>query len=143
MNPSNHRFAEAMTDRQGLRLAALLNVSATELDRDITERLRAARERALAQRKVEVVRTAPAWVAQGATAALGWGAEERMGWWGRLCSALTLGALVLGLWGINQQLDDERARELADVDVAILTDTLPPAAFADPGFIRYLQSDEL
>ncbi len=143
MNPANHRFAEAITDRQGLKLAALLNQGTTDLDRDITERLRAARERALAQRKVEVVRSAPAWVVQGSTAALGWGAEERMGWWGRLSTALVLGVLVLGLLGINDLIDDERARELADVDVALLTDELPPAAFADPGFIRFLQADEL
>jgi len=31
--------------------------------------------------------------------------------------------------------------ELAEVDVALLTDVLPPAAFADPGFIEFLKSE--
>jgi hypothetical protein len=31
---------------------------------------------------------------------------------------------------------------LADVDMALLTDELPPQAFADPGFIQFLQKDE-
>ena len=107
---------------------------------EITERLRAGRERALAQRKVEV-RRAPAWVAQGQTAALGWGGEESMGLFGRLSAAIALGALVIGLVGINDTLSDERARELADVDMALLTDDLPPAAYADSGFIQFLQKD--
>lgn len=134
------RLAEVMTDRQGLKLAAQLNLGTAELTHEITERLRAGRERALAQRKVEV-RRAPAWVAQGQTAALGWGGEESMGLFGRLSAAIALGALVIGLIGINDTLSDERARELADVDMALLTDDLPPAAYADPGFIQFLQKD--
>ena len=49
--------------------------------------------------------------------------------------------LVLGLLGINDLQSDERARELAAVDMALLTDELPPQAFADPGFIQFLQMD--
>jgi len=32
MNPANHRFAEAITDRRGLKLAALLNQGTADLD---------------------------------------------------------------------------------------------------------------
>ncbi len=134
------RLAEVMTDRQGLKLAAQLNLGTAELSHEITERLRAGRERALAQRKVEL-RHASAWVAQGQTAALGWGGEEGMGLFGRLSAALALGVLVIGLLGISDIMSDERARELADVDMALLTDDLPPAAYADPGFIQFLQKD--
>lgn len=139
--PPSPRYADAIIDRQGLRLAARLTAGTAELPYEVRERLRAARERALAQRKVEVVRHAPAWVLPGPAAALGWGGEERLGLWGRLSSALALGVLVLGLLGINAQVSDQRARELADVDMALLTDDLPPAAFADPGFIQFLQRD--
>lgn len=134
------RLAEVMTDRQGLKLAAQLNLGTAELSHEITERLRAGRERALAQRKVEL-RHSPAWVAQGQTAALGWGGEEGMGLFGRLSAVLALGVLVIGLLGISDIMSDERARELADVDMALLTDDLPPAAYADPGFIQFLQKD--
>lgn len=137
----HHRYTDAIIDRQGLRLAARLNQGTAELPYDVSERLRAARERALAQRKAEAVRAAPAWVAQGRTAALTLGSDDGLGLWGRLSSALTMGVLVLGLLGISDRISDERARELADVDVALLTDDLPPAAFADPGFIQFLQKD--
>jgi hypothetical protein len=44
---------------------------------------------------------------------------------------------------VEPQLDRRGASELAEVDVALLTDELPPAAFADSGFLQFLQSDEL
>lgn len=141
MNDTPHRLAEAIMDRRGLKLAAQLNHGTANLPYEIEERLRAARERALQRRKVEQVRLAPSWVSQGSAAALTWGGEERMSLWGRLSAGLALGALVLGLLGISDQLGDERARELADVDMALLTDELPPAAFADPGFIQFLKKD--
>jgi hypothetical protein len=142
MNAIDPRYAENMTNRQGLKLAAQLNLGATELPYDISERLRAARERAVAQRKNEIVRHAPIWVAQGGTATLGWGGEEGMGLCSRLSAFIAMGVLVLGLMGISDLQSDERARELADVDVALLTDELPPQAFADPGFIQFLQKDQ-
>jgi hypothetical protein len=37
--------------------------------------------------------------------------------------------------------NEDRARELAEVDVALLTDDLPPAAFSDPGFLQFLKTD--
>jgi hypothetical protein len=141
MNDTPHRLAQAIMDRRGLKLAAQLNHGIADLPYEVQERLRAARERALQRRKVEQLRHAPSWVSQGPIAALTWGGEERMGLWGRFSTGLALGALVLGLLGISDQLSDERARELADVDMALLTDELPPAAFADPGFIQFLKLD--
>jgi hypothetical protein len=66
-----------------------------------------------------------------------------MGWFGRLSSTLALCMLVFGMLGISEAQSEMRARELAEVDVALLTDELPPAAFADPGFLQFLQSEEL
>ncbi len=141
MTHANPRYAELLIDRQGLKLAAVLNQGLTELDHETAERLRAARERALAQRKVAGHRPSPLWVPAGQAAVLGWNSDEGMGWLGRFSAAVALGVLVLGLLGINDLQDRERARELADVDVALLTDDLPPAAFADPGFVKFLQKD--
>eukprot|EP01041_Mallomonas_annulata_P027594 gene27594-49237_t len=42
-------------------------------------------------------------------------------------------ALVVGLLTINSVQNDNRAQEVAEVDAALLTDDLPPAAFSDPG----------
>jgi hypothetical protein len=37
-------------------------------------------------------------------------------------------------------MDDDRANELAEVDSALLIDDLPPAAYADPGFLQFLKN---
>ncbi len=141
MNAMDTRYSESVTNRLGFKLAAQLNLGVVDLPYDIGERLRAARERAVSQRKIEVVRHAPLWVAQGGTATLGWGGEEGMGLFGRLSAFIAMGVLVVGLLGISDLQSDERARELADVDMALLTDELPPQAFAEPGFLQFLQKD--
>jgi hypothetical protein len=79
----------------------------------------------------------------GETLVLSRGDDERMGWLGRLSSGLALLVLVVGMLGISEAQNELRARELAEVDLALLTDDLPPAAFADPGFLQFLQTDEL
>jgi hypothetical protein len=73
--------------------------------------------------------------------ALTWGGDDGLGWLGRIGSVLPLVALVAGLLFINSMQNEDRARELAEVDVALLTDDLPPAAFADPGFLQFLKTD--
>jgi hypothetical protein len=123
-------------------LAARLNPAASDLPHEVTERLRAARERALASRKVQTTR-AQASYSMGETLILSRGDDERMGWLGRLSSGLALLVLVVGMLGISEAQNELRARELAEVDLALLTDDLPPAAFADPGFLQFLQTDEL
>ena len=35
---------------------------------------------------------------------------------------------------------DERLNEVAEVDAALLTDDLPPEAYADPGFMQFLKT---
>jgi hypothetical protein len=36
--------------------------------------------------------------------------------------------------------NEHRAHEVAEVDAALLTDDLPPSAYADPGFIQFLKA---
>jgi len=131
----------ALQDRQGLKLASYLSLGTDELPHDISERLRVARIQALSQRKISKMKSAHSVVPNGGSAALTWGHEEGLGLWGRIGSIVPLIALVVGLLFINSIQNDNRARELAEVDVAILTDVLPPAAFADPGFIEFLKAE--
>ena len=49
-------------------------------------------------------------------------------------------ALVLGLFVIHSLHNDWRADELASVDTALLIDELPPSAYTDPGFLRFIRS---
>lgn len=144
----------ALQDRFAMKLASRLSDAAQDLPYDIAERLRAARVQALAVRKS--VKTAavatPSKAAfdltlAGVGASVGggllggsFGADEGAPWWSRLASALPLLLLVVGLITINTLQNDFRADELAEVDAALLTDDLPPAAYTDPGFAQFLKS---
>jgi hypothetical protein len=125
----------SVQDRFGLRLAARLSESADTLPHDITERLRVARVQALAQLKR--VQAASVVSNGGGTATLGFGGE-RVNLWQRIASILPLLALVAGLIGVRMLDNDSRAKEMAEIDSAILTDDLPPTAYADPGFMQFL-----
>jgi hypothetical protein len=132
--------ASIAEDRQGLKLASFLHLAAEELPHDVSERLRIARVQALAKRKVLKIRTAHDTVKNGSSAAMTWGQDDGLGWWGKIGSVAPLIALVVGLVLVNAAQDDNRARELAEVDAALLIDDLPPAAFADPGFLQFLKT---
>lgn len=125
-------------DQFGRRIAARLSQGVEQLPHEVLERLRAGRVRAAAQRKVEVA--AP--VRGYSLAGTGRLFDERLSLWGRLASALPMVMLAAGLVAINVVQDQLRANEIAEVDAALLTDDLPPAAYADPGFVRFLQSDD-
>ena len=96
---------------------------------------------ALAKRKVtvQVRRAAPAVLHSGDTAVLG-GGNDRGGWWNALVSAIPLMALLVGLVVINAAQDENGTNEVAEVDAALLTDELPPAAYSDPGFVQFLKT---
>ena len=85
----------------------------------------------------QITLTSPS-VTVSSTATLG-GSDE-VSLWNRIASVLPLLALVAGLVVIQQVQTDSRANELAEVDAALLTDDLPPAAYADPGFVQFLKS---
>jgi hypothetical protein len=128
-------------DQFGLRIAAQLNSATLDLPHDISERLRAARTRAVAARLQPQTRlqTSSALVNQNGVGLLNFG-EEGLNIWSRLASFLPLIALVAGLALIQNIMDDNRANELAEVDSALLIDDLPPAAYADPGFLQFLKN---
>jgi hypothetical protein len=67
--------------------------------------------------------------------------ESPLTWGWRLASALPVLALVAGLWGIQAYFRAEKVQAATEVDMALLTDDLPPAAYADPGFAEFLRGD--
>jgi len=139
MNTIEARAAQDATDRYGASLARRLAPAADQLPYDISERLRAARMQAVAKRKV-VTQPHPvrSLFASGGAAVLG-GGDEGLNLWSRIASALPLLALAAGLVFIHTVQTERRAAELAEVDTALLTDDLPPAAYADPGFVHFLK----
>jgi Protein of unknown function (DUF3619) len=129
-----------LQDRYGLKTASYLSAGASDLSYDISERLRAARVQAVSKRKIAKMESADGVFSAGRSASLSWGSDEGMSWWARIGSIVPLIALVVGLLAINSIQSDNRDQELAEVDAALLTDELPPAAFADPGFIQFLKT---
>jgi len=141
MTYSNQNRADILQDRFALKATAYLSTATANLPHDISERLRAARVQALSKRKIANAQTAGSSVNMGGSAALTWGSSDGLSWWGRIGSVMPLIALVVGMLTINSVQNDNRAQEVAEVDAALLTDALPPAAFSDPGFLQFLKTD--
>jgi hypothetical protein len=127
--------------RFGLRIGALLSQQAQRTPHDVSERLRVAREQAVARAR----RTRP--VAAEADVVVGGGGAARSavmgrqpgGWWFRFASVLPLVALVGGLLLIDEWHDRAEIEAAADVDSALLADDLPPDAYSDAGFVEFLK----
>ena len=137
MKQSTSNTYPSIQDRFGLKVSARLSESTGALPHDILERLRAARVQALGMRQQIKTVTASATQSNGGAATLGFGDDEAS-LWRRLASLIPLLALIAGLVAINVVDNDNRAKELAEIDAAILTDDLPPAAYTDPGFAQFL-----
>lgn len=128
-------------DQFGLTVAARLDAASLDLPHEITERLRAARTRAVsarltAQSRLQINSHV---MVQGGVGMLHFG-DEGLNLWSRMAALLPLIALIAGLALIQNILDDNRASELAEVDSAMLSDDLPPTAYADPGFLQFLKT---
>lgn len=131
--------------RFGRRVAAALSEQQARQPRhDIDERLRFAREQALARsREARRLNVAPALAVSGAGAAAlvaGSGSDDGAPWWLRLSSLLPLAVLLAGLLLIDHHYTRSQIEAAAEVDAALLSDDLPPEAYSDPGFVEYLKS---
>jgi len=133
--------AEAFARRVALRLTQ----ASDELHHDIAERLRVARMQALAERKRPDTRPvlhlspSPSVLPQGASATLGGGGHDHH-WWRAAVSIVWIAALLIGLAWVHQTQVENVTTELTEIDTALLTDDLPPSAYADPGFTQFIKS---
>lgn len=133
--------AMALEARFGLRVAARLSDHAEALPHDITERLRSAREQALAKARPRLAAANAAVVIGGSGAAtLVSGGGPADSWWWRLSSLAPLALLIVGLVWVHEFHRSEEIVAVAEVDAALLTDAVPPSAYADPGFAEFLKS---
>ncbi|MCK6425322.1 MAG: DUF3619 family protein [Burkholderiaceae bacterium] len=143
--------AQALEARFGLRVAAHLHESSACLPHDIAERLRVARQQAVARAQQTTRARAAAPVtrpqAQAGTTTLGpstaggliaGGGDGDETWWMGLGILLLVLLLVSGLAGIDWWRTQEQIQAAAEVDAALLGDDLPPAAYADPGFSEFI-----
>lgn len=138
---------EARMAAFGQRIARHLDDSQQSLPHDVTERLRFAREQALA--RARAARTAqmaaPAWQvasAGGHTLALQGGPADAGGRFAKWLSALPLALLVVGFLMAQEGLHHQEIEAAADVDTALLSDSVPPEAYSDPGFAEFLRDEK-
>jgi len=130
----------AELDLLGRHLSAQLSLATPNLAHDVSERLRVARQRALASRNTLHVLKLSSHTAQlNSNGTLTGPGDEGLNLWNILGSALPLLVLVLGLTAIGWVQQDDRTQELATIDAALLTDELPPDAYADAGFVQFLK----
>lgn len=119
-------------------IAAALDRSAIAAPADVGERLRFARERALARaRETRHDEARPVGASASGAAILGF---ARSAWWLRVATWLPLVALVAGLILIDEQSTREQISAAAEVDAELLGDDLPISAYGDAGFLEFLKS---
>jgi hypothetical protein len=139
---SKHYQTPQLDSNQELQVALLtrdlLNEGAADLPAHISNRLENARKLALAA-KLEERKPfwSHNWVREGFKNSSSTGSDWRNRAWGAFGAAPIL-ALAFGIVLISNWQQDERIIDIAKVDSAILVDVVPPHAYKDDGFVRYL-----
>jgi cytochrome c-type biogenesis protein CcmH/NrfG len=113
------------------RIRHLLN-QGTQLDPALAQRLRAARENALARQRAE---RASVLVWADNVFGNGWG-------WGSLSARVVLPVVMLAVaaFGIYRWQENQRLAEVVEIDTQLLTDDLPIDAYLDRGFQNWLKT---
>lgn len=144
-NLTNDARLEAVQARLALRLTAALSERAADCDADISERLRHAREQALARAR-EARKAAPQtssavqWAGETSLSLTGPSSDEGRRWWARLATILPLLVLLGGLALIQHWHSRDQISTAADIDMSLLADDVPPDAYSDPGFLEFLKT---
>lgn len=132
--------ADTLEARFALRVAGRLTERSRDLGPDIAERLRFARETALA-----AARSAPSAQSTGVVGAGQRGGAAVLGrlgsgWWIKLGSIAPMFVLIAGLVLIERWQANAQISVAAEVDAALLSDALPPNAYSDAGFAEFLKA---
>ena len=131
---------EGLENRLGVCLAQQLSTALADISPEVSAGLQRAHQQALAQfyLNTRTPTKKTGWFAStqanGQAVLHGWGAV--LGQW--LGSILPILVLLVGLVYLDKTQEDKHARELAELDMALLSDTLPAQAYTDPGFAQYL-----
>ena len=139
MTKQDLTLLQAPLDRLGQQFAQALTRHSGELSYDVSERLRFARQQALAARKPEMAPALLGMHPSNGSLTLAGPPSEGLNVWNILGSAIPLIALVIGLVTVSWISRENAVAELAAVDSALLLDELPPAAYTDPGFAQFLK----
>lgn len=133
------QLVQTAEDQFGISAAALLRESGKSLPKTIQNRLHAARMKALLAQKPEKVYVQRAVLASST----GNRSLRSSSIWDSYSWVAPLTVLVFGLIGIAQWQEESRIQDIAELDVALLSDDVPPDAYADNGFINFLKNGPL
>jgi len=139
VNRNKDILSTTEADQFGLTAASLLRQGTQSLPAGIKDCLYAARLKALSVKKPEKVRVAQHVLASSSG---NWFTGSRS-FWDNVGWLAPLAVLVFGLIGIAQWQQDSRINDIAELDVALLTDDVPPDAYADSGFLGFLKNGPL
>ncbi len=142
MKHLDETMTPVQADEFGRASAALLSQGAQNLPASIKDRLYEARQKALAVRKPEKIRIKTP-VLAGASGNWTGNFKSSSNLWDTLGWVAPLVVLVFGLIGIAQWQSESRINDIAEVDAALLTDDVPPDAYADSGFMAFLKNGPL
>ena len=117
-----------------------LDAKLDELRPSTTDSLASARKIALARKKPHVLVAQHAWAGDAGRMGSAFSKPflQPFSWIARVGVVLPLLALAAGLVGIYQFEQQQHIAELAELDVAVLSDELPLSAYLDHGFNAYL-----
>ena len=126
-------------DRIGSAVRECLDGSTAQLPSRITDRLYLARLAAMAARKPEFVPQLQRVLRPQLVFNQGSSGGQPSSNWSRLSWFAPFIVLALGLLAIAEWQQDARINDIAAVDIALLSDDVPPDAYTDSGFLAFLK----
>lgn len=137
---SNSYASDNIEVQLGKSIARSLDASLEQVSPKVSARLEQARSEALSKKKqskafVNIGQLSFAGIKNSSTRQSSFGKI-----WGNFTWAAPLLALTIGLLFISQWQQDARIDDIADVDTALLSDEVPPDAYADNGFWVFLKN---
>lgn len=126
-------------DRIGSAVCERLESSTSQLPSRVTDRLYLARLAAMAARKPEFVPQLERVLRPQLAFNQGGSSSLPSSNWGRLSWFAPFIVLALGLLAIAEWQQDARINDIAAVDIALLSDDVPPDAYMDSGFLAFLK----
>ena len=127
------------TDRIGSAVRECLDGSTAQLPSRVTDRLYLARLAAMAARKQEFVPQLERVLRPQLALNQGGNSSQPTSNWIRLSWFAPFIVLALGLLAIAEWQQDARINDIAAVDIALLSDDVPPDAYMDSGFLAFLK----
>lgn len=140
-----------LQDLLARRIARRLDEAAQHISHPVGERIKAARNRAIAHRKVcphqVAVQAIHGFASEGAAIFYpgdpskrpGFGFEKSMQ---ALLSVISLIVLVVGMFFVAEAAEENVIAEKAVVDMQLLLDVLSPADYLDDGFLQFLKQSK-